>query len=180
MDISRLLSTSERLKILAYVLSHPSEEIVPDRIARKVGVSRSQAHKYVAIMRGEGLVRGKQLEQGPVPDSLRLLMNTRRISEARLTDALRRRFPKATGIGVFGSWANGTNEEGSDLDVWLKMPAEPPDLEVARAKKETGEKLGAPLDMFIATPARLSRLREKSDAFYFSLYNGKLLWGEGL
>jgi len=34
--------------------------------------------------------------------------------------------------------------------------------------------------MVVATKKRLESFRLKSDALYFSLYNGKLMWGEGL
>jgi len=180
MDIPSLLSTDERVKLLSYILLHPSDEIVPDRIARKVGVSKSQSHKYAGILRENGIIKGKALLDTPTVRALRALLNVERLARANAINLLRRRFPKAKGIGMFGSFAAGTNAEGSDLDIWVKMDSEPSDLEVARAKKELGGKLGAQADIVIATPQRLLRLREKSDAFYFSLYNGRILWGDPL
>ncbi len=180
MDIPPLLSTDERVKLLSHILLHPSEEIVPDRIARKVGVSKSQAHKYVGILRENGIIKGKALQDTPLVRALRALFNIEMLERANAIALLRRHFPKAKGIGMFGSFASGANSEDSDLDIWVKTADEPSDLEVARAKKELGEKLGAQVDIVVATHQRLQRLREKSDAFYFSLYNGKILWGDSL
>jgi len=180
MDIPSLLSTDERVKLLSHILLHPSEEIVPDRVARKAGVSKSQSHKYAGILRKNGIVKGKALQDTPPVRALRALLNVERLARANVIPLLCRRFPKAKGIGMFGSFASGTNSEDSDLDIWVKMDCEPSDLEVARAKKELGGKLGAQVDIVVATPQRLLRLREKSDAFYFSLYNGRILWGEAL
>ncbi len=180
MDISKLVSRKERVKLLEHLLYHASEEIVPNRLAKKVGVSRSQAHKYVNILREAGLVEGKRLRETPMLQSIRALLNLGRIEEADASGILKRHFPKMAGWGVFGSWSTGTNSEGSDLDVWVKLDNEPEDLEIARAKKEISERLGVPVDIIAATPKRLEGFKKKSDSFYFSLYNGKAIWGDGL
>jgi predicted nucleotidyltransferase len=180
MDISPLLSTKERVKILAHILRRPSDDIVPDRLAREAGVSKSQAHKYAGILRGCGVVKGRRLQETPAVHAIRALLNVEMLERANAVAIIRRHFPGASGIGMFGSFASGTNSEGSDLDIWIKVAAEPSDLEAAHAKRELSGRLGAPVDIVAATPKRLLHLREKSDAFYFSLYNGKVLWGDPL
>ena len=180
MDIPSLLSTKERARLLSYILAHPGAEIAPDRVAKEVRVSRSQAHKYAGILRHEGLLKGKRLQETLQVRALRALLNADALERAGVAGILRRRFPKASGIWIFGSWAFGTNAEGSDLDIWIKMETAPSDLEMARAKKEISEKMSAPVDIVAATPKRMAAFREKSDAFYFSLYNGQVLWGDGL
>ncbi|MBI5035829.1 hypothetical protein HZC09_00655 [Candidatus Micrarchaeota archaeon] len=180
MNIRELLSTEEREKILGHLLGHPAEKINMNALARTLKVSPGQVHKYVAILRKEGLAKKDGFRETPVTRALRVLFNLKKIKEAGLVETMRRRFRKATGIGVYGSWAAGTNVENADLDLWLKMQLEPGDLEIARARKEAEKRIGAPVDFTIATPERLERFREKSDAFYFSLYHGILLWGEDL
>ena len=108
------------------------------------------------------------------------MWNIKRIQEAKVVDVLRGRFPESEGIGIYGSWAHGTNFEGADLDIWLSMKKEPEDLKIAKARRELEERAGVPVDITTATPERLKHFREKSEAFYFSLYNGLILWGEGL
>jgi predicted nucleotidyltransferase len=180
MDITEFMSTRERLSILEHLLYHPSDEIVPDRVAKKAKVSRSQAHKYVTILRKQGLVAGRRMAESPLVQALRALLNVKKVEEAGVDGILKRHFQKMKGWGLFGSWAAGTNSEGSDLDIWMKLEREPQDLEMARAKSEISGKLGVGVDLVAATPQRLEGFRKKSDAFYYSLYNGKLMRGEGL
>lgn len=180
MNIGRLISTKERQKILGHLLTHPSEVTTMRALAAKLGVSASQVHKYFGILGKEGLLEGLRLKRGPLTASLRLLWNVKRIEEAGVVQVLRRRIKSVEGIGFYGSWAAGTNTEDSDLDLWIKTEAEPDDLELAKTRKELESKLGVPVDIIIVSPESLKHLREKSDAFYFSLYNGRVVWGEGL
>ncbi len=180
MEIHPLVSTEERELILGYLLAHPSEKINMNGIARELGLSPGQIHKYVSILRKEGLVKGDEWAEGPLAHALRLLFNIKRIGGAEVVGILRRELPGVTGVGIFGSWASGTNLEGSDLDIWVKMGKEPEELAVARARRKLEERVGAPVDIVIATPERMEHFRKKSDAFYFSLYNGRFLWGEEL
>jgi predicted nucleotidyltransferase/DNA-directed RNA polymerase subunit H (RpoH/RPB5) len=180
MRIHPLLSTEEREKILGYLLMHPSEKINMNGVARELGLSPGQVHKYVSILRKEGLVEKDEWKEVPLAHSLRLLFNIKKVGGAGIVDVLRRELPGVEGIGIFGSWASGTNAEGSDLDIWVKMGKEPEELAVAKARKRLEGKVGVPVDIVIATPERMKHFREKSDAFYFSLYNGRILWGEGL
>jgi predicted nucleotidyltransferase len=180
MSINALLSTKERLAILEHALYHPDEPINMNRMAKLLKLSPGQIHKYVEILRGEGLVEADRVQETPLAQSLRALLNTSRVEGADVDGILRKHFPKMKGWGLFGSWAAGTNFEGSDLDIWMKLEKEPPDLELARAKNEIAKKLGVQADLIAATPKRLDGFRQKSDAFYFALYNGKRMRGEGL
>jgi predicted nucleotidyltransferase len=180
MNIVPLFSTKEREEILSYLLTNPSEEITMRGLARKLKLSPGQVHKYIGILKKEGLFERKRLKETPLTSSLRLLWNLKRIDDAGIVGILRRGFTKVAGVGMYGSWASGTNLEDSDLDLWVKTETEPKDIEIAKVRKELEAKIKVPVDVVIATPERLEHFRVKSDSFYFSLYNGKLLWGEGL
>lgn len=180
MNIHSLMSTTEREMILGYLLEHPSEKINMNKLARKLALSTGQIHKYVTILRNAGLVNKDQLQESPLARALRLVWNLKRIEEADVVEILKRSFPNASGFGLYGSWASGSNYEDSDLDIWIKVKNEPKDLEMAKAKKELASAIGVSVDLTVATPKRLEHFREKSDAFYFSLYNAITLWGDGL
>ncbi|MFH0818070.1 MAG: nucleotidyltransferase domain-containing protein [Candidatus Micrarchaeota archaeon] len=180
MNINPLFASEERERILSYLLEHPSERINMNQLARKLRLSPGQIHKYMTILRKEKLVTKDLLKPTPLTNVLRMMNNLKRIERAGIVDLLKENFPKSTGIGMYGSWASGANVENSDLDLWLKMRKEPKDLEIARIRKQIENILGAPADIVIATSERLEHFHEKSDSFYFSLFNGITLWGEVL
>lgn len=180
MKLHPLMSTMERELILGYLFGHPSEKINMNKLARELKLSVGQIHKYVSLLRKYGFVSKDKLQQVPIICALRLLWNMKMIGEKGLVRVLRRHFKELKGVGIFGSWALGTNLERADLDVWVKMDEEPEDIDLAKTKREMESKMKVPVDIIIATPETLEHFRRKSDAFYFSLYNGRLLWGEGL
>jgi len=180
MKIYKLLSTNEREEILGYVLEHPSERINMNKLARLLGLSLGQIHKYITILREYKLVIDDRLQEIPLTCALRLLWNIKRIKEADVVGILRHSLPEIIGIGIYGSWASGTNLEGADLDLWVNMENEPDDLSIARVRRELEKRMQLPVDLTITTPDRLNHFRKKSDAFYFSLYHGIVLWGDRL
>ncbi len=180
MNVSQLFSTKEREKILDYLLEHPSEQINMNKLARKLNLSPGQIHKYISMLRKSHLVERDKLKETPFTRAFRLVNNLKRIEKSKIVSLLRTTSPGITGMGMYGSWASGSNLESADLDIWLKVKNEAADEDIAKVRKELEKKLGAPVDIIVATPERLEHLHEKSDSFYFSLYNGILLWGEGL
>jgi predicted nucleotidyltransferase len=180
MKIYRLLSTDERERILGYVLEHPSERINMNKLARELKLSVGQIHKYVTILREYKIVMDDRLQEIPLTCALRLLWNLKRIKEAKVVGILRRGLPNIIGIGIYGSWASGTNSEGADLDLWVNTEKEPDDISIAKVRRELETRMQLPVDLTITTPDRLAHFRKKSDAFYFSLYHGIVLWGDRL
>ena len=180
MKIQPLYSTKEREIILNYLLDHPSEKINMNQLARKLKISVGQVHKYISILRREGIVKGDSLQDTPTVRSLRILYNLQKINKKKIVQLLKRHFPDISGIGIYGSWAKGTNIENADLDIWIKIEKSPLDINIAKTRKEIEIVIGVPVDLTMATPESMKHFREKSDSFYFSLYNGIKLWGEEL
>jgi len=180
MEMQPLFSTVEREKIMRYLLENPSTEINMNAMARRLCLSPGQIHKYVSLLRGNGLVEGKWLRDTPLVRALRLIDNLRRIDDARLVRLARRYLTGVKGIAVYGSWATGSNLETADLDIWVKMAKEPKDAELAALRRKLGEAIGAPVDILIATPGRLEHLKSKNESLFHSLYHSIVLWGEGI
>ena len=180
MKIQPLFSTKERELILAYLLDHPSEKINMNQLARKLRISVGQIHKYISILRREGIVKDNNLQDTPTIRSLRILHNLQKINERKVIQLLKRSIPDILGIGIYGSWAKGTNIENADLDIWIKIKKSPSDIDIAKTRKEIESAIRVSVDMTIATPESMKHFREKSDSFYFSLYNGIKLWGKEL
>lgn len=180
MNMQPLFSTKERELILDYLLDNPDEEINMNGLARKLGVSPGQVHHYLGILEKQGLFRNRKLVDNAITRSLRVVKNLNRIKESRAVERIRKKLPRAKGIGVYGSWANGTNKWSSDLDLWVKINKDLSDLELAKLNKELSEKIGVSVEVLIATPDRMEHLRKNVESLYHSLFNSITLWGESL
>ena len=178
MNIPELFSTKERLSLLSTILYGNGAILIRD-LARKAKTSPGQAHKYVLILERNGIIKDRKLSESAKTRELRALLNLKKIEDSGIVDAIRKAFPKAIGIGVFGSWANGTNNTESDIDLWVRVPQKSDEAQVATAKKAVEMKLGIKADLMVVSPEMQSGLRLKGEAFYYSIYHGKVLWGEG-
>jgi predicted nucleotidyltransferase len=87
----------------------------------------------------------------------------------------------ARGLGLYGSWARGTNHQDSDLDVWIKADSLPPESELARLQRDLSLQAGSEVNLLVLTPEKLERLKRDDPPFYNSLVtNSVTLKGEPL
>jgi predicted nucleotidyltransferase len=178
MNIPELFSTKERVSLLSEILYRSGEIRIRD-LARKASTSPAQAHKYVLILERNGLVKNRKLTDSAKTRELRALLNLKQLEDAGAVEIIRKALPKSIGIGVFGSWADGTNGEDSDVDLWVRLQQKADEAQAAAAKKALESRLGNKVDLILVSPEMQSGLKLKSEAFYYSLYHGKVLWGEG-
>ena len=180
MNIQPLFSTVEREKIFTYLIYHFEEGISLHKIAREVGVSPSQVHKYVSILKDMRFVQDNKLLDSPLIRSLRLVENLLQLRKERVVNFLKKSIPSAEGIGIYGSWAKGSNTGDADLDIWIKVSKAPDDLTLAKTRRTLEKKLGVVVDLTPITPEKFEYLKKKNPPFYFSLCNSTRLWGEKL
>ncbi|MBD3389337.1 winged helix-turn-helix transcriptional regulator [Candidatus Micrarchaeota archaeon] len=179
MNMNELYSTPERERILRYLLYSQGEKTMRE-IAKEANVSPAQVHKYLGILEEAGVAKGTMLLENPKVHAIRLTQNLERLEKANLVGTLRKKIPGVKGAGIFGSWANGTNQKDSDIDVWVKVKQEPEVLKAAGARKELEKKLGAGVDLVFLDEKRVKGHMEKNPVFYFSLHYSIVLWGEGV
>ncbi len=178
MNMNELYSTPERERILRHLLYSQGEKTMRE-IAKEAKVSPAQVHKYLGILEKAGIAKGTALLENPKVHAIRLAQNLERLERANLVGLLRKKIQGIRGVGIFGSWANGTNQKDSDIDVWVRVEKEPDVLKAAEARKELEKKLGAGVDLVFLDEKRLKGHMEKNPVFYFSLHYSIVLWGEG-
>ena len=132
------------------------------------------AHSGVA-----GLAAKKGREYSPQDGArcraIRLLLNLERIDLSALS------LVSARGIGLYGSWARGTNDQESDLDVWIKADSLPGQSILARLQRDLSIQTGSEVNLLTLTPEKLERLKIEDPPFYNSLVMDSVtLKGEGL
>ena len=179
MNMNKVYSTPERERILRYLLYNQGEKTMRE-IAKEAKVSPAQVHKYLRILEKAGVAKGTVLLENPNVHAIRLAQNLEGLEKAGLVGMLRKKIPGVRGVGIFGSWARGTNLEKSDIDVWVRVGKEPEVLKAAEVRKELEKKLGAGVDLVFLDEKRLKGHMEKNPVFYFSLHYSIVLWGKGV
>jgi len=84
--------------------------------------------------------------------------------------------PWATGIGIYGSWADGTNTTESDLDLWILVAYYTPELEINAAELEQNLEadIHCEVNSLILTSEKLRQLKAEDQPFYSGLMKGKI------
>ncbi len=178
MNMHEIFSTSEREKLFTYFIYMDGELRTLRGIARELSLSPAQVHKYMKILEREGLAKNGRMVDNEYVRSLRRVVNLQRIEKAGLVGIIRRKVPSSTGIGMFGSWAQGRNTMDSDLDIWVKIKKGIGIEKESELKREIEKKIGVDVDLFLFDNGALQKRRSENAAFFFSIYHSTVLWGE--
>jgi predicted nucleotidyltransferase len=175
--LTELFKTEERACILRYVMVRKSFR--PVEVSRYTGVTKGLVSRYLHILEMHGLLQKKGREYSPQDGArsrtIRLLLNLERIDLSALSLGF------ARGLGLYGSWARGTNDRESDLDVWIKVDSLPEQAVLARLQRDLSLQTGSEVNLLVLTPGKLERLKIVDTSFYNSLVMGFVtLKGEGL
>ena len=172
-----LFKTEERARILGYVMFRNSFRVA--EVSRATGVTKGLVSRYLRLLVERGLLqkegRKYSSHDGAHSRAIRLLLNLERIDLSALSLGF------ARGLGLYGSWARGTNDRESDLDVWIKVDSLPEQAVLARLQRDLSLQTGSEVNLLVLTPGKLERLKIVDTSFYNSLVMGFVtLKGEGL
>ncbi|MEN6444112.1 MAG: nucleotidyltransferase domain-containing protein [Methanoregula sp.] len=163
-DFSALFRTEERITLLRAALTMPKCTV--RQIASKTGLSKGLVSPYLALLEREGLLekdeRIYKLKFSPLAVAVKRLLNI------DLVTAVFKKPAWASGIGMYGSWAGGTNTEESDIDLWVYCENLPPGILVAELEREISRALSAEVHVLILTEEKITRLKGSDEPFYRS------------
>lgn len=170
-----LFKTEERAKVLRYAMFRSSFSVA--EVSRATGVTKGLVSRYLRLLVMHGLLQKEGREYSPndgaLSRAIKLLLNLERIDLSILS------LGSARGIGLYGSWARGTNHQESDLDVWIKADGLPPENTLARLQKDLSQQADSEVNLLVLTPEKLERLKKEDKPFYNSLVlNSVTLKGE--
>lgn len=175
-----LFSSDERLALAELLFYGPEKELRVRELSRLAGASPALVSKTLSILRKENIVKGGRIDATlPSVKAIKAMLNIEKLGSAKIAIEARRIFGGCTGIGVYGSWANGTNSRDSDLDLWVRAERES-DSAVAGLRELVRRKLGTEANIIVLTEKRLDEMREKDFVFYCALHNSFVLWGAGI
>ncbi len=160
-----LFKTEERVQILRYVMF--SSDFTVSEVSRTTGVNKGLVSRYLRYLEKQGLVRkdGRRYSplDGALPRAVKLLLNLENLDLSSLS------LGAAKGLGLYGSWAKGTNDQDSDLDVWIKAEVLPSENDLARLQRDLSLQTRSEVDLLVLTPEKLERIKRDDPPFYNSL-----------
>jgi predicted nucleotidyltransferase len=174
--LTYLFKTTDRIFLLRYALYNPPFTV--QQAAYATDVSKALVSRYLAKLVKENMLAKKrrtyQWKNTAFSRAVKILLNISCLESVISFPAW------AKGIGIYGSWAEGTNTVESDLDVWIYVDAIPAELEIATLRRIVEKKFGVEVHVLILTDQKFSRLQEDDIPFAQSLLRTMIvLEGEG-
>lgn len=171
--LTELFKTEERGKVLRYVMFRSSFSV--SEASRAAGVNKGLVSRYLRLLEGLGLLhrdgRKYALLDGALSRAVRLILNLEKLDLSTLgTGPLN----ELKGLGLYGSWARGTNSLDSDLDVWIRADRPPEESDLARLQRDLSRLTGTEVNLLVLTPQKLAELRINDPPFYSSLIMNSL------
>ncbi|MDE1874269.1 MAG: nucleotidyltransferase domain-containing protein [Candidatus Micrarchaeota archaeon] len=167
-------------RVLTYILDRPTARVRVSRIAEKVGASKGHVSEVISGLKREGIIRKDMVDlKNPYVRSLKIAINVNKISRGGIIPILKTLNPE--GAGLYGSWANGTNTEESDIDMWVKTEDAVSALKKAELRSRIGKILGVEPQIIMLGEEQIKKLKDGNEVFYFSLLMGSIvLFGENV
>ena len=163
-DLSAIFRTAERITLLRTALNVPACTV--QQIASKTGLSKGLVSPYLALLEREGLLekddRTYQLKFSPLTVAIKRFLNIDRIT------AIDKKPAWASGIGMYGSWAEGTNTEESDIDLWVFTKTLPTGIMVAELERDISRALFTEVHVLVLTREKIAGMKDADEPFYRS------------
>lgn len=168
MNILKAL-TAKNVKILELI---DKEKLHIREVADRLKISPGTVHKLVQTLKKEKLIIEKQHKNKKIIElnknnfltrELKRIINLNKIINIPAYKKLR----KYGKTGIYGSFANGTNDSESDLDIWVE--AEKKEGELRPLIKELEKQAGVKVNLLILAKAKIEMLQKNNPEFFLRL-----------
>jgi uncharacterized protein len=175
-------------KILAHFMENPNTSFHIKQLARIIGVSPASVSSAVKYFESEGLLLKEIIGQAHI---YRLNMDNSLVAPLKkaygitfvLSSKPKEKFletdPHIISLALFGSYAEGTFDEKSDIDFLVVTPTRKENL--IKGAKRLEEELEKEVSLSVIKLSEWRAMAKKGDAFYKRIVgNHILLYGSGL
>jgi predicted nucleotidyltransferase len=161
-DLPALFRTKERITLLRAVLNLPACTV--RQIAGKTGISKGLVSPYLALLEREGLLtRSDRMFR---VNNYAWTAAVKRLLNIDLVLGVFKKPAWALGVGMYGSWAEGTNTEESDLDLWIITKDQPAGTAVAEVERAVSRVLSVEVHILVLSREKMDSMRKNDDPFY--------------
>lgn len=174
-QIKKYLTVTSHQKILSFLFNHPSRSFMEKEIVKATKISKSAVNEALKELAKDKLVlqekKGRMsLYSADLDDPvIRRLKSTENVSLLKpLVEQLKKLSRK---IILFGSFADGTNIEESDIDLFV-LSDQLENVQRIIQKSPLAEKT----QPVIKKPAEFISLDKKKPLFYQEIERGIILW----
>lgn len=175
MNISKVFSTEERVRILEYII-FSEDAISAVNVAKDLKLSKALISKFFDILAKEGILKRSKSKVLVLDNvyaravKILLILNS-------FNPRLFEKYKFVKGVGLYGSCAKGKNVKGSDIDLWIKIK-KAKEVELAKLTSELERRYEEIKPLFL-TEEKVKVLKDKDPVFYHSLLFGSIIvYGE--
>jgi len=176
-NIHKLLSTKERVKILRLIL-YRTNPLRVNEVARESELSKGLISKFFDVLLEEGILEKIDakfsVQDNPNTSAIKILLNIECFDTA-----LFNKFTFVSGAGLYGSFVKGKNTEESDIDAWVLID-KTDEENLARLTSELKRRYENIKPLYL-TREKIEILKREDPLFYHSLVFGSInVYGEGI
>ena len=178
--ISKQLISTHAQKVLQFLLMHPAKMCYEREIARGTNISYGSANKVLKQLSKEGVIEKKSEGRmcyysldisNPYIKEFKILTNL--VILEPLVERLKQHTRR---IVLYGSWADGTDSEESDIDLFIVTSSEDKVRSIINNFSNSSRIANRKIQAVITTPTDLLNQDEKDKVFAKQVKQGKILW----
>lgn len=176
-DVKKILYNQVPLKILSFLSLHPGKVFSAHEISQQADSSKGATHQTLKTLLGLDILhsekKGNLFLYKLNPDNF--LVKEFKIFENLLNihDLVKNIKPYCYQIVLFGSCSDGTNFQGSDLDLFIKTDFYD---KVRNMVNDFSHKKGFHISAAIQTPLEIADAKKEDKIFYEQVKKGITLW----
>lgn len=170
MNIPKILSTKERLKILRFVI-YKTEPLSVNRIANELKLSKGLVSKFFDILIKEGLLK-RTGNKFLIQDNINIRTIKIMLNLESFDTKIFEKYDFIKSVGIYGSFIKGKNTEESDIDLWI-LTEKTKEEYLAKLTNDLKKKNKNIKPLYL-TEEKLKILKKEDAVFYYSLVFGSI------
>ncbi|MDP2906579.1 MAG: nucleotidyltransferase domain-containing protein [Nanoarchaeota archaeon] len=175
MDVPKIFSTEERLKILRFV-AYKTSPLNVNKVASELKISKGLVSKFFDILVKEDILKRTKnkflMQDNKNVKAVKIMLNMESF-DTRIF----KKYIFVKSAGLYGSFIKGENTEESDIDLWVLIE-KAKDEHLAKLTNELKTKYGNIKPVYL-TIEKLKILKKEDTVFYYSLVFGSItVYGE--